>query len=95
MAEEKVEHTHGLMGTSSMARSPLDDRSPRWRSSSFEPRHEGVLEEWYETGVSPYRLPVCETAVRESRVKQSAREAIWRIRSAWLVLRHGFDPYEW
>lgn len=72
-------------------------------------RYEQELEEWHETGKPPWAMrrgspliPVTPEMIdamigrrrRYWAARRGIRTARWRVERAWVILRHGYDPWD-
>lgn len=73
------------------------------------PSYEEKMEEWYETGQMPWAMnkgaplvPVTGEMMdmmlgRRQRYwafRRTLRQVGWRVQRAWVILRHGYDPWD-
>lgn len=109
------QHKHGLMGTNphvrpARAKFGEERGSARGGEGRHHPmRYEREMEEWYETGKSPWAtkvtplVPVTGEMMdamlgrrrRYWAVRRGIRTARWRVQVAWAVLRHGYGTWDY
>jgi hypothetical protein len=101
--ETPAQHKHGLMGTNPNIRSwkhgdqdvgdVIDGRTPNSRERFGIPSYEEKLEEWHETGVSPWQAPENTGLVPVDAKK--LRRQLRRYRRQELLTRHLITRRPW